>query len=270
MSVAMMPEDRTVTVVGQVYEYPLKPFPYPNTFAERQKAPWPWQMALAMDNLWWEMVRGGDAGLLYDYARELPCSAADDARFFAKLTAAVAEHRREVPPRDIVGAWRNLIRRGLAEAQPFMYSAGLREDTDDSWWAAHLLLLEEARRDLIYQSGFWSNSLRKRYRSNQGSYTEVEGRVPRTLAYELARRAARNDKIRDYERAVAGAAAASMFGETIFPYEDTLIDERRPAAVARVVKWFDAREADLRAGAEAEAPALAAAEERFASALCRK
>jgi hypothetical protein len=255
---------RPVVVLGHLYRYPARLGEYPRTPAEEMSAPWPWQAHKAFENLWYGIVRTRDAGELYEYARGLPCGTRDEVEYFTRVSANVAEQRLALVPDDIIGAWRNLLRRRAITAQEISFSGGLNLVDRDSWLAAHILLLEAAKQDMIYSAAFHMGKLVRR-----GGYGTLPSPLPQTLLLEIGRRATTNPKIAKYERATAGLWSAGLMGDKIAPYEDTLLPEKVDSVIARFTEWFAAHEKELERGAAAESFELEKASDRYVSRQCR-
>jgi len=229
----------------------------PLTFAERARQPWQQQVSDAAAAYWQTLQRTRTADDWYAYARTLPCRSRVDVARFRQVVRAGAIHA-DVPPDDIAGAWRNLIRRSGAEVE---WSADdvFRNPRGREAMAA-LLLLELVKRDHVYEAAFYT-----------GYMTGIPAAEPLrdAVAYEAGRRILANSEIRSYERATGGFLLAKMYGDMLAPYDDTLFEAKHAALIAAFTRWFAAHEETLAARARLAAPAIAAAEARYTSELCK-
>lgn len=229
----------------------------PLTFAERARQPWQQQVSDAAAAYWQTLQRTRPADDWYAYARTLPCRSRVDVARFRQVVRAAASHAG-VPPDDIAGAWRNLIRRSGAEVESSADDV-FRNPRGREAMAA-LLLLELVKRDHVYEAAFYT-----------GYMTGIPAAEPLrdAVAYEAGRRILANTAIRSYERATGGFLLAKMYGDMLAPYDDTLFEAKHAALIAAFTRWFAAHEETLAARARLAAPAIAAAEARYTSELCK-
>ncbi|MBV8516497.1 MAG: hypothetical protein JO197_03745 [Acidobacteria bacterium] len=246
----------TIEVLGHLFQVPEKLIPFPRTFEERARTPWPWQVSRALAEYWQELVRHRPADELFAYARTMPCRSDEEQRRFLDITYLSLVFPA-VAPDDIEGAWRNIVRRQEGGAAILVNGAIPAQGRE---MLVALVALELARQDKVSTAAFHLKTL----------VSDVDDADVRDfLAYEIGRRIVANRAISLDERADAGFMVAWTYDDKLIPLEKRYSKELYPALIAAFTQWFAAHEETLAARARLAAPAIAAAEARYTSELCK-
>jgi hypothetical protein len=96
-------------ILGHSFVVPEFWVDFPLTDQELERSPWPYQIGLALGDLYAAIIRDGDAATVDAVALGLPCANKMDAEIVADLTSGVARHQNYASP-AVFGTWLNIIR----------------------------------------------------------------------------------------------------------------------------------------------------------------
>jgi hypothetical protein len=96
-------------ILGNSFVVPEFWVDFPLTDQELERSPWPYQIALALGDLYSAILRDGDAATIDAVALGLPCANNIDAKILADLTSEVARQQHYASP-AVFGTWLNIIR----------------------------------------------------------------------------------------------------------------------------------------------------------------
>lgn len=256
--VMLEPPGSVVSILGHAWTIPAQRCPMPDDFEQRQQAPWPWQVARAIDDAWASIFGHGELDSFVRFVEALPCDSGEAARFFERVTLAMADGHRRTMPVAIVGAWRNLLLRKDARRplSPFLDTWAMRFDDPASWRYAHLLLLEHVEGGEIYGAAFDLQELRERINATPGE--NVTGEIPYVAVLAISRRVLADSALRGYVRAAAVTYVYRVMGEPS-PYQELGllpdIEAHQPELLRHFAAWFARHEDALVRGAAAQMPA---------------
>lgn len=176
-----------ITVLGNAWQLPADRSPYPSTWEQQAKAPWPWQAEVALDDLFnWMTPRFGDGEGEYqrwlDAAMAMPCNTAAEASRFVEATTNVPH----VSTLAVMSRWRRIagdpkLREAAAEmANRIGEKVRLWKD-DRAQGLVQLVILalltQPAGRDRIVQN-LWGESMRQQEQWEQRDGQEVTKKLP--------------------------------------------------------------------------------------------
>jgi hypothetical protein len=241
-----------------------------STFDERNKMPWQWQAALALDDVWRSVFEHGNRDTYFPFAAALPCRSAAEATFVRKVTTQMAVARRERMPVQIIGVWRNLLLRTKSASGnalgPYISPWTLRFNDPDSWRYAHVLILDRIEARDVYGAASYLHYLRERLNEVPGR--DFPGPIGYSATLAIARHAISDQSMSGYGRVAAGMAVARALGGTFIPADSRLsptIDEHQPELIRLFAEWFAPREKSVEAGAASETAALESARKTLAA-----
>jgi hypothetical protein len=100
----------TLNVLGHIWQSPTKRLPYPITWDEESRAPWPWQAEQALEDLFNRMIpsiyRGGEESCRrwIDVTLTMPCANDAEAARFIEATQAVGNFKTSA----VMARWRQI------------------------------------------------------------------------------------------------------------------------------------------------------------------
>src|SRR5580704_2204956 len=111
-SVALYLNDGSVTlnVLGHTWKSSAKRLPYPITWDEESRAPWPWQVEQALEDLFNRMIpsiyRGGEESCRrwIDVTMTMPCDNDAEATRFVEATQAIFDFKTLA----VMSRWREI------------------------------------------------------------------------------------------------------------------------------------------------------------------
>jgi hypothetical protein len=100
----------TLNVLGHTWQSPAKRLPYPITWDKESKAPWPWQVEQALEDLFNRMIpsiyRGGEGSCRrwIDVTMTMPCGNDAEATRFIEATQAIFDFKTPA----VMSRWREI------------------------------------------------------------------------------------------------------------------------------------------------------------------
>jgi hypothetical protein len=118
------PRDRTGgevrrNILGNDFVVPEAWVDFPLTDQELRGSPWPFQVGLALGDLYSAIIRDGDAAAIDSVALRLPCADNIEAEVLADLTSGVAREQHYAPS-AVFGTWLNIIKNPKTQSATYL------------------------------------------------------------------------------------------------------------------------------------------------------
>ena len=248
------------TVLGRPWTLPPQPTPFPLTWEQESRAPWPWQVEQALDAMVNAMVPTYGNIVAeqrwLDVALTMPCDTDAQANRFVVATTlasrlktpAVMKRWLELAGNSQMPVTQACIARSLGEAVRLW-------DDDRAEWLGQLVglaLLEHGSSDAKLNAAWGMPHMRKRFTK---SGTEIERPVPASCVLAAARLALDPSTGDEWTRLYSFAfpVCSTVDGP---PFKaDPRMDPRSPLVAQRLrqfSEWFNRAEPDLQAQAARE------------------
>jgi hypothetical protein len=268
------------TVLGHSWTPPAQPVDYPLTPAERERAPWPWQVEIALRDLYGGLVPSTFAPLDRPKAEAylaavltMPCNTDDEAQLFVEAT----QYSSHFKTLAVMGALRNIglnadyPRAAVLATTSFADATRLWNDTL-SWAigsAGVLDLLRDSPHPSARDNAAYSiRSLRESFRGSGA----VRMPLPAAVLLEASRRALDPATGDAWHRLYVYAfSVVEALDDPPFRAERRL-DPASPLVTQRLAEfqaWFAAERTSLQALAASQAGEIEDAERALRSVMCR-
>ena len=249
-----LPGGRDRSLLGQVWRFPEQEGEWPLLWQEEARAPWPWQVLRALDDLFlyasgrWDPLSDQDADRWLGAAIMVPCETDEEAEDFVEACNELGS-RLSLP---VLARWRRLAldprfpqtAKGIACQ---VFGVRLARDRKDST-PAQVLYVDMFRRS--------SNQAAK----DQAAYLWGGGRefMPASLLLATGESVLDDKGLSPWSRLYLAFHVCKAVGDPPFQpdYHMDMNSPRVPEQLAAFQEWFKAREKGYRKQAAAEEPAL--------------